>query len=165
VSDKMVEMYNETASSLGISSDRMHATRGDLLAPSDEILNILKESGYSNLNVVVMSMALHHVADPQLMLAKLVNRLTEGGRILIIDWAHMEDDVETSWPSAEALQKAEIKDVKHILNNATFSEGNVVELLKGAGCKEAEFALCPEISKLPVEFGSEKRLFFGLGKK
>ena len=162
MSDNMVKLYNETARTQGISKDNMIAIQGDLLAPSQEMIDSMKASQYEDFNIIVMSMALHHVSDPQLMLTRLVERLAEGGTILIIDWAN---EAVYSWPSTEALKKAGLEDVKHTLNDAVFSEESVVKLLKDAGCKTAEFVLSPEASTLPLEFGGEKRMFFGLGRK
>ena len=161
----MVQLYNDTARLQGYSKDRMHAIRGDLLAPSDDFSNSLKTFEFSDFDIIVMSMALHHVASPQLMLTKLAALLKPGGSLLIIDWAHPDENVEEIWPSPEDFEKMMMKDPKHTLNNATFSKENVVGLLKAAGCSNAEYQLCDEVSKLPAELGGERRLFFGLGRK
>ncbi|EPE36411.1 S-adenosyl-L-methionine-dependent methyltransferase [Glarea lozoyensis ATCC 20868] len=158
VSDKMVDLYNSPART---NNADMSAIQADLLAPTDAMLDALIKGEYSDFDIAVTSMALHHFADPQLMLTKLVERLAIGGRILVIDWAN---EAVADWPAEGVLKEAGLGDVRHTLNDSVFTEKSVVELLKGAGCREAEFVLCPETSKLPGVFG-EKRLFFGLGTK
>jgi SAM-dependent methyltransferase len=155
----MVDLYNSTART---NIDDMSAIQADLLAPTDETLDALIKGGYIDFDIAVTSMALHHFADPQLMLTKLVERLAEGGRILVIDWAN---EAVVDWPEKGVLKKAGLGDVRDTLNDSVFTEESVVELLKNAGCREAEFVLCPKTSKLPELYGGEKRLFFGLGTK
>jgi hypothetical protein len=46
--------------------------RGDLLGPEAEIPKALKEADFYDFDVIVMSMALHRLEDPQLMTVKLV---------------------------------------------------------------------------------------------
>lgn len=71
VSDTMVEKYNHATRKQGLSEQQMHAVRGDLVGPEDEIPKALKEADFYDFDVIVMSMALHHVEDPQLMMMKL----------------------------------------------------------------------------------------------
>jgi SAM-dependent methyltransferase len=160
----MVEKYNEWASSQHISQEVIFGIRGDLLAPSAEMEKLLQTSAYSEFDIIIISMALHHVADPKLMLKELVARMVDGGRILVIDW-NKEEDTEYGEPVAGVLQKGDWKDVKRTIKKQRFSESEVVGLLKSAGCREVEFVLCDEVSKLPMEFGGKERMFFGLGRK
>jgi SAM-dependent methyltransferase len=165
VSDTMIEKYNEWASFQDISKERMCGFQGDLLAPSAELVDILHTAEYSSFDNVVISMALHHVADPTLLLKKLVAQLTEGGRILIIDWNKKEGDTGYAEPASGSLLGADWKDIKRTIKHPKFNESEVTEMLKVAGCKEVEFVLSSQVTKLPAEVGGEERLFFGLGKK
>jgi SAM-dependent methyltransferase len=165
VSDTMIEKYNEWASSQDISKESIFGIQGDLLAPSAELVDILHTAEYSTFDNVVISMALHHVADPLLLLKKLVAQLTEGGRILIIDWNKKEGDTGYAEPASGTLLGAEWKDIKRTIKHPKFNEREVLEMLKVAGCRDVEFVLSDEVSKLPAEFGGEERMFFGLGRK
>ena len=76
VSDEMVKHYQKRA------TGSMRATRGDVMVAEASI------SGpeFFNFDVIVMSMALHHVDNPELCIQQLVKRLVPGGTLVIIDW-------------------------------------------------------------------------------
>jgi len=164
VSDNMVASFNETARTLGLS-EKMHAVQGNILETSAA----LGGEKWHNFDVIVMSMALHHVSDPQAMTAKLVERLRDGGSVLIIDWAtessqKSKDEVVAPRVESKDIQK-ELEAVQQTMIRANFGKEEMLDILREAGCNEAKFALNPEISVLPGKFGGEKRLFFAVGRK
>jgi SAM-dependent methyltransferase len=171
VSDGMVEKYNEAARKQGLSEQQMLAVRGDLLGPEAEIPKALKEADFYDFDVIVMSMALHHVEDPKLMTAKLVERLKDGGSLLIIDWdrsskapeAHSHDN-EKNGPDEVGYQQ-DLQGAQQTMKRSGFDEEEMKKIFECAGCNESEYVLHPELSKLPARFGGAKQLFFARGKK
>lgn len=171
VSDGMVEKYNEAARKQGLSEQQMQAVRGDLLVPEAEIPQALKEADFYDFNVIVISMALHHVEDPQLMTVKLVERLKDGGSLLVIDWApaskapevHGHND-EKDEPDEVGYQQ-DLQGAMQTMKRSGFDEEEMKKFFEDAGCTESEYVLHPELSKLPARFGGAKQLFFARGKK
>jgi SAM-dependent methyltransferase len=79
----MVAEFNRDAREAGVSPEKMIALQGDLLAetiPAD-----LMKPGLFDFDLVVISAALHHFADPGLAMKRLSSRLKKGGFFLIID--------------------------------------------------------------------------------
>ena len=79
----MVDKYNTEAREAGLSESQMHAVRGDLLAPAG---GQLESQDFYGFDLIIMSMALHHVDEPNKIIARFVDRLKAGGTVLIIDW-------------------------------------------------------------------------------
>lgn len=163
----MVEAYNDGARMQGLPEQQMHAVQGDLMVPPEKIPKALKREDLYGFDVIVMSMALHHVEDPQLMTMNLVERLRDGGSILIIDWAPAAGKEQETHHHHEhgGGHQQEMHSVKHTMSRAGFDEEEMVKILKQAGCSEADYVFHPELSKLPSQFGGEKQLFFARGKK
>jgi SAM-dependent methyltransferase len=153
----MVELYNATATQLGLSAAQMRGVRADLLdesGPGDTCLALAgDEPGeFANFHMAVMSMALHHVADPAKMVAKLAERLAPGGSLVIIDWlAH------GSTPEGGVVHPA-----AHTITRHGFAEEEVRGMFAEAGLGEFGFLLHPETSRVPG--GGEQQLFFARGK-
>jgi SAM-dependent methyltransferase len=166
----MIASFNDTALALNLSPDQMCAVQGDLLgAPTSPTL---QRDEFFNFDVAVISMALHHVADPQAMTTKLVERLREGGSLLIIDWAtdpaHADEgfgEVLDHHNHPDGYTKERLEEVQKTMIRAGFARDEMIELLRKAGCSQVYFALHPEPSVLPIKFGGEKRLFFARGRK
>ena len=80
---KQVERYNEEAAKLfGEGQDRMYAIQGNLDDPSSDF----SQADWSNFDVAVISMALHHVPHPVTMLSQLRERLRTGGCLVVVEW-------------------------------------------------------------------------------
>lgn len=88
VSDNMVDEYNKNVHEAGFG-DKMSARKGDLLAEtlSDDVLS----PELFNLDLVVVSMSLHHFADPGIAMKRLGERLKPGGVFYIIDLVPVGD--------------------------------------------------------------------------
>ncbi|KAE8150433.1 S-adenosyl-L-methionine-dependent methyltransferase [Aspergillus avenaceus] len=82
LSDGMINEYNLTASEVGIS-DKMVGRKGDLLA--DAVPEEFSGPDYTDLDVVFVSMALHHFEKPDLAMKRLGDRLRKDGVFLVID--------------------------------------------------------------------------------
>lgn len=176
ISGGMVEQYNKTARGLGLWPDRMYAVRGDLLADGES----RHAEDLAGFDVAVMSMALHHVADPADMVRKLAARLAPGGSLVIVDWLLLDDrhrhshsnghghghghrhghghgHSHGSMPSPNGQHPA-----AHTVTRHGFTEEEMRSMFAGAGLVDYAFRLHPERSKVP--FGEDQQLFFARGK-
>ena len=66
ISDGMVELFNKAAESNGLTPDQMRAVQGDLVAsPESDAQTALADKEFFNFDLIVMSMALHHIEHPE----------------------------------------------------------------------------------------------------
>ncbi|KFY32268.1 hypothetical protein V493_00358 [Pseudogymnoascus sp. VKM F-4281 (FW-2241)] len=177
VSDVMVKKYNDAARMQSLSEQQMHAVQGDLLVPPGKAPEALKTEDLYDFDVIVMSMALHHVEDPQQMTTRLVERLRDGGSILIIDWApgpsggqdmlhqNHHQTHSTYQHEHDGGHQQDMQGAKQTVSRSGFDKKEMDKILKDAGCSEVDYVFHPQLSKLPSEFGGEKQLFFARGKK
>ena len=173
VSGGMVEKYNQAARLEGLSKQQMYAIQGDLSSPAAH--PELQGEDFFAFHVIVMSMALHHIENPQELLTRLVERLRDGGAVIIIDWA--SNDAKPSQQPAGKGSHNVTHDhgdhsnqhgdhpASHTVAHAGFSEDQMQKMLSEAGCSEVDYVLHPEMSRVPPEFGGPKHLFFARGKK
>ena len=170
VSSAMVELYNKAAEANGLTSDQMRAVQGDLLAtrnhPGESSLD---SPEFFNFDLIIMSMALHHVHGPEEMVAKLVDRLKEGGMVIFIDWVPEAEGANAkghpSGQDHESHTERGHHASEHINAHDGFSAEQMRTMLARAGCYDVDFVLADEPSKLPEEFGGQKQLFFARGRK
>ena len=147
----MVAQYNAAAQSHGLSPDRMRAVQGDLLAGSGP----LDDPDLSDFDVAVISMALHHVEDPEMMVKKLAERLRPGGSLVVVDRlvpAGTGPPLPASFPAA------------HTVTRQGFGEEEILGMFAAAGLSDHGFLLYPRLSKVPPELGGDQQLFFARGK-
>lgn len=172
----MVNKYNQTAAELKLDPARMHAVQADLTRASGNSDDEKKQKEdeeekkkleqFQNFDLIVISMALHHVSNPLTLLKALVRRLNpNGGKIIIIDWV---------LPSTTTT--ASDKDTEELIPNAHsskfpiaftgFSERQMKAALTQAGCGATDFAVHPEPCHLPPQTENPwMELFFALGRK
>lgn len=148
ISEGMVKQYNLEAQNAGYSESRMHATGGDLVHGSDAV-----PAEISNFDLIVMSMALHHVEDPKLMIQKLSERLGQGGVLLFVDW------VAPSESGCSAPKPPENHPVRHTVSRMGFEKKELDEWFKDAGMADFGWKWFSSRSNLPDEIGGEKQLF------
>ena len=160
----MVNKFNIEAREVGMTEARMRAVRGDLLAP---IEGQLENQEFYDFDLAVMSMALHHVEDPKIMITKLVERLRPGGTVLIIDWI----------PSGRASSDShgnhanEKKDGhgqhagSHTISFDGFSKEEMHNFFREAGCSNNDYVLAASPSEVPPDPKGQKQLFFAKGTK
>lgn len=156
ISDAMVESYNHMARAAG-QSEVMHAVQGDFLANEE----IVPAEEYSNFDVAVISMALHHVASPQELLSKLVARLQHDGVIVVLDWT----------PGATDQEPVKHHDVHATISKGSFSKTDMTEMFTTAGCKPGiAYHEYKETTFIPghlsgVDGGVEKRFFVAWARR
>jgi ubiquinone/menaquinone biosynthesis C-methylase UbiE len=149
VSENMVAEFNQNANTLGLS-DKVAGYKADLLAenaPAQEI-----ESACTDLDLVTISMALHHFEHPDQALKRLANRLKGGGVCYIIDLvAHTN-----AHGHGHGQYQGEFAEAAHTIKTHGFSREDMQRLFEGAGLSTGfEYEVLPQ----PLTFSMEERSF------
>lgn len=143
----------------------MHAIRGDLTVPSPIEASfsslLISNSEFSGFDLIVVSMALHHIEDPELLSRRLVERLGEKGSVLIIDWTPMD---QLQHQQAQ-MKGNESHEASHTVMHEGFNKEQMDSILRHAGCDEVDYLVLNEPSKVPASIGGQKQLFFARGRK
>jgi SAM-dependent methyltransferase len=153
----MVEEYNQYARAIGIPAERMEAIQGDLLASGDDTPPS-HPAEHNSFDLVIMSMALHHVQDTALMVKKLAEHLRPGGKLVIIDWV---EPAESGCPSPEMPPD---HPSEGIITRQGFAQKTMYDLFADAHLEDPAWLL-PARSLVPMEMGSEQQLFFARAAK
>lgn len=124
----MVAEFNKWARGTEHGPERLQAYEFDMLAEAEPAPNSLPDNALSNFDIIVVSMALHHVSDPGKLMVKLGKCLRKGGRVVILD--RIPDS--TISKSEEELPTAQVEMIKTI-NQHGFSEEDMRKLYQGAG--------------------------------
>lgn len=170
----MVEKFNEAARMQGLSKQQMYAIKGDLQSTTAELTYPdLQGEDFFGFHIIIMSMGLHHIENPQDILTRFVERLKDGGVVIIIDWVSEHEKLDQGSVSKRShdvdprshSDKHGHHSVHHTIAHAGFSEDQMHRMLKQAGCSEVDYVLLPEPSRVPPEIGEQKRLFFARGSK
>ena len=184
ISETMVDAYNDASRKAGIPPERMLAVRGNLLDDEDggEGGGSAAIAGpeFRDVDAVFVSMALHHVSDPQALITKLVQRLAPGGVLVIMDWLVTDSD---AGPMVHGHHHHEHHDhhkhdgdaateAVHTVSRSGFSVDEMRGFFSAAGCSASTFDLHPhaerihipeEISK--VKGGSHGTFFIAKARK
>lgn len=83
----MVSQYHAEAAKAGHPAEKMRAVVGDITADAADAAAELDGPEWRGFDLAVISMALHHVADPAAAVRKLAERLAPGGTLLVLDFA------------------------------------------------------------------------------
>ncbi|KAJ5301881.1 hypothetical protein N7508_006744 [Penicillium antarcticum] len=133
LSKNMVAEYNKAAEA-GLGPDRMQGYQYDILSP-----DTTSPPGGSLVpfDVVVTSMALHHVADPDQLLQAFSELLKPGGVCVVVDMVpgsafHEGNEEKFDSDISEALQP-EQREVFNTIGKHGFDEGETRALYEGAG--------------------------------
>lgn len=148
VSENMIAEFNQNAHSLGMA-DKMVGYTADLLAedpPAQEI-----ESACTNLDMVTISMALHHFEHPSSALKRLGERLKKGGVCYIIDLVAHTD----SHGHDHEQHRHEFAEASHTVKTHGFSRDDMQKLFEEAGLTDFEHEILPE----PLKFSTETQSF------
>ena len=172
ISGGQVAAYNAWASTHGIPHDKAHAHQLDLLSSDSALGDDHPE--LKDLDVVAISMALHHVADPAALLARLAGCLREGGVCVVLDKLPGDQrDLFGGQTLEEVLDhvgdeaREVVTSATHTVQQQGFSEGDMKGLFEGAGLGGGiDFRVREE----PFEFklgGMEMKVnaFFARGEK
>lgn len=166
VAENMVAEYNSNAASAGVSQ-RVVGHQADLLSEPT-----LKDSPeWTNLDMLVISMALHHFEFPDQALQKLGARLKKGGVLFIIDLVpqpghikdhgnhhHHQHHHSTEHQGGEDDQKHqhEFGEAAHTVKTHGFSQDDMQNLFQGAGFgSQTGYQVLPT----PLEFTKDDQIF------
>ncbi|KAF6841843.1 methyltransferase type 11 [Colletotrichum musicola] len=177
VSKSMLDKYQATADRLGLGPEEMRGVRGDLLG--DDLKPTeppLEESALWNFDLVAISMALHHVEDPESAIKKLAARLKVGGKLLVIDWT----PVDGSTPAQREYQKELERDgnreridgalmthaASHTISKPYgFTEQEMRDMFEEAGCRDMSWKIAEELTPIPVIEEMKSQLYFAAATK
>ncbi|PGH06478.1 hypothetical protein GX51_02302 [Blastomyces parvus] len=95
----MVKQYNDAATKLRLSPEKMYAVKGDLSSPvpaqepstpEDVPATDISGAEFFNFDFAGVALALHHMENPGAAIVKMVERLKSGGVLLAIDLLQSE---------------------------------------------------------------------------
>lgn len=157
---QVTRFNNEATKILGEhdGKDRMLAVQGDLLAPTPSLTG----ADWSDFDVAIISMALHHIIDPIALLDKLKQRVRKGGVIVVVDW--LVDDDKEKGEVGEKYDESKMKKLEHgpkIWNG--FSEKGIENDMKAAGCEMIEIKIFPVETEAPEFMRGYDRMFIAKG--
>lgn len=148
ISTGMVSEYNKWAQSTGFGSDKVWAYEYDMLAGEEP--KPLPQHKLSDFDIVVVSMALHHVSDPAKLMQRLGKCLRPGGTCVILD--RIPDSTASDNDAALSASQAEMLKT---INKHGFSEAEMRRLYQDAGLgREFAYVVIPNPFKAQV-FGQE----------
>lgn len=151
----MVDQFNAKARESNHAESDMYAIQGNLTEALPEE-SPLQKPEFFNFDLIVICLALHHIQDAQNLVNRLVERLGEGGRLVVIDWA--------SGFEKDGVPEGK-HDASHTITHGHYSAEEVEGMFKVAGCKATDFVEHEELSYLPMQPNTQFRLFFAKGTK
>ncbi|KAL2817531.1 S-adenosyl-L-methionine-dependent methyltransferase [Aspergillus granulosus] len=134
LSSGMVAEYNKAAADMGLSPARMHAYQYNLLANDTDTdsaatppipENTLTPSSF---DVIVIGMALHHVAKPNDLLARFKELLKPGGVCVVMDMVPTDDA-----PDLEGVLEASQLEVAKTIGKRGFTEEEMRRFYEDVG--------------------------------
>ena len=128
ISPGMVAEYNKWAQDTGFGPEKVQAYEYDLLS-EDSSKGLVGQISLSDFDIVIVSMALHHVSDPAKLLSRLTQCLRKGGVCVVLD--RVPESTSTSTPEAE-LSSTQAQ-VLQTINQFGFSEEDMRKLFCEAG--------------------------------
>lgn len=117
----MVANYNKAATHMGLTTDQMHAYQGNLLEEGNSIPNL------KDFDIVVISMALHHVSDPEELLKRLSKVMRAGGVCVVLDMA------PGAIEAAESGDPRGMSEALHTIHKRGFTSEEMSALFEAAG--------------------------------
>ena len=155
----MVEQYNRLAQKHGYDSSAMHAVHGDFVDARTNPSVDLDGPEFSDFDLITMSMALHHVEDPESLIKTLSGRLRVGGVLLIIDWVSAsESGCSSAGPPADGP-------VRHIVAYMGFERRQLDDWFANSGLETFGWRWFSSQSELPGEMGGAKQGFLARAMK
>lgn len=136
---------NEANKAYGDNAEsKMFGIQGDLYHPSEN----MNGPDWENFDVAVISMALHHVADPIDMLRRLRQRLRPGGVLIVVEFLGKEEEAKGS----EGYDPRNMVEVVHKQKIwPGFTTGNLEGNMKRAGFEDFEVKKLETPAYVPPE--------------
>jgi SAM-dependent methyltransferase len=131
----MVAEYNKVAAKTAFGPDRMKGYQHDILSPPNT--TSLPRGVLAPFDVIVTSMALHHVTNPGRLLCAFSELLKPCGVCVVIDMVpvsafHEGNEERSESDLIEALQPNQ-REIFNTIGNHGFNEGDIRALYEGAG--------------------------------
>ncbi|WYZ43063.1 hypothetical protein EsH8_VI_000762 [Colletotrichum jinshuiense] len=162
VAPAIVARFNDCATRLGYDSSQAHAIAGDLYTDAS-----LASPG--TFDVVIISMALHHLDDPPAMLNLLAQRLKPGGVLIAVEGI---DHNEPSAKEVKAVGESQPEDaevfehevLKTTNRHVVFSEDVFKRWFEDSGCDGEKYVyiINDEVCHIPENIAGRPG---GLNKK
>ncbi|GKT63774.1 methyltransferase domain-containing protein [Colletotrichum tofieldiae] len=143
IAPAIVDRFNTCATELGYSPAQAHAVAGDLATDG----TLAAEGGF---DVVIISMALHHLEDPRGMLGLLARRVRPGGVLIAVEGANvMEAGMGARDQDGHEQFVHEV--LKTINRHVEFGEELFRGWFEGVGCDVKRFVYIEnkEVSHIP----------------
>ncbi|KAK1709101.1 methyltransferase domain-containing protein [Colletotrichum lupini] len=142
IAPAIVRRYNDCAVRLGYSPEQVHAIAGDLASDGE-----LAAEG--EFDVVIISMALHHLDDPRGMLDLLAKRVRPGGILIAVEGVDYKAARSESKAHEHEIHQHDV--LKTTNRHLVFSEELFRGWFRDAGCDEGKFAYVEneEVSHIP----------------
>ncbi|OHX00266.1 methyltransferase domain-containing protein [Colletotrichum incanum] len=143
IAPAIVDRFNICATQLGYSPAQVHAVAGDLATDG----SLAAEAEF---DVVIISMALHHLDDPRGMLELLARRVRPGGVLIAVEGANaMETGMGARGKDGHEQFAHEV--LKTTNRHVEFSEELFRGWFEGVGCDTKKFVYIEneEISHIP----------------
>lgn len=151
----MVAEFNRNANLLGLA-DKAISRTADLLA--DDVPVEFAVAPYMGLDVLTVSMALHHFEQPDRALKQLGARLKKGGVCFIIDLVADSDHGHGhnhSHNHDHGERQREFGNAAHTVKSHGFSQESMQELFQGAGFGGVEYKVLDQ----PLVFVKDEKTF------
>ncbi|KAJ5174365.1 uncharacterized protein N7482_000242 [Penicillium canariense] len=163
VSEKMVNEFNRNSSAIGLSN-KMIGYKADLLAepaPAE-----FSGPEFTDFDLVVVSMALHHFEHPDMALQRLATRLKKGGAFLIIDLVpHSGHDHENDHGHGHSHGHGkpghDFGEAAHTVKTHGFSQQDMENLFQDAGLDtQFKYEVIPEELVFKTEEKTHRKTVF-----
>lgn len=123
ISEAMVDEYNGQVREAGIPPEKMFAKVGNIVA--DTVPAEFSAAEYHDFDLVIVNMALHHLADAELAMKRLAARLKDGGVLWIMDF--VSNQMQRHQHEKLCPESA------HTVHKHGFSEEEIKDLYANAG--------------------------------
>ena len=155
----------------------MFAIEGNLESPSFA----LQDPSWFEFDVAIISMALHHVADPIKMLTDLRKRIRSGGVLVVVEWVSKEY-LDSASEAAKNGTSVTAADASKSSGQISYDQEKMIEVVGGqkiwdgftpeslndamvrAGCTDVECRASLQSFEIPVQIGHGGHKHFLLAK-
>ncbi|KAK4508018.1 hypothetical protein PRZ48_001753 [Zasmidium cellare] len=161
ISENMVQKYNETARSSGLSEEQAHAVVGDLCG--ETVTENLNGSEWYDFDIAVIGLGFHHMEHPSLAIKRLAERLKPStGVLVIIDF--LPFDVKKDHDASG--EQGKFPEMKHTIKHNGFTGEQMRDLYLAAGFEDFEVVVLKEPAVMELKDGTVQRtLFFARGRR
>lgn len=156
LSEGMVAKYNEAMSGLDLSSDQAHAIVHDLTGDSVPAAPTVAKPTF---DVAIMSLALHHINDPELLMRLLADQVKpKTGVVIIVDFLPFEH--------GHGEHKGLLAGMAHTIKQHGFTIAQMHDLYRQAGLADIDCQVVDEPIKIgSAEKSSERQMIIARGRR